>query len=72
VSVNDVTGDIVLCSHSVVNLFTINGAPIVSKNLAEMSGEDTIFSCAFYEGLGNEWLQRELLFTGHRRGLVKV
>lgn len=34
--------------------------------------EDAILSCAFYEGTSNEWLERELLFTGHRKGVVNV
>jgi hypothetical protein len=33
---------------------------------------DYIASCAFYEGTGNEWLERDLVFTGHRRGVVNV
>ncbi|THC95243.1 hypothetical protein EYZ11_005282 [Aspergillus tanneri] len=29
-------------------------------------------SCAFYDGVDNEWQERELLFTGHRRGVVNI
>lgn len=37
------------------------------------SPDDYIYSCAFYEGSGgNEWLENQLIFTGHRRGVVKV
>ncbi|KAF2454179.1 hypothetical protein BDY21DRAFT_354308 [Lineolata rhizophorae] len=44
-----------------------NGGPA-----ADVVGDDYVASCAFYEGIGNEWLERELLFTGHRRGVVKI
>lgn len=39
---------------------------------ASETTDDYIVSCAFYEGANNEWLERELLFTGHKRGLVNV
>jgi hypothetical protein len=29
-------------------------------------------SCVFYEGADNEWQERELIFTGHRKGVVNV
>ncbi|TKA72172.1 hypothetical protein B0A55_07874 [Friedmanniomyces simplex] len=36
------------------------------------NGEDGIVSCAFYEGQGNEYLERELVFTGHRHGVANI
>ncbi|KAF2203647.1 beach-domain-containing protein [Delitschia confertaspora ATCC 74209] len=38
----------------------------------ENEGEDQICAVACYEGMANEWVERELVFTGHRRGVVKV
>ena len=37
-----------------------------------MEGDDSIISCAFFEGNGHEYLERQLLFTGHKRGVVNV
>ncbi len=36
--------------------------------------EDFVHACAFYEGStgGSEWLENQLVFTGHRRGVVNV
>ncbi|GAB1311754.1 Beige protein-like 1 [Madurella fahalii] len=38
--------------------------------------DDFVHSCAFYEGsaggAGNEWLENQLVFTGHKRGVVNV
>ncbi|KAL2258454.1 hypothetical protein VTK26DRAFT_8226 [Humicola hyalothermophila] len=37
------------------------------------AADDFIHSCAFYEGSGgNEWCENQLVFTGHRRGVVNV
>lgn len=70
-SVSDVNGDIALCTGPTVQLYTLNGELILSQNLCEVA-DDQIVSCAFYEGSGNEWLVRELLLTGHKRGVVNV
>lgn len=71
--VNDVTGDIMLCSGQHVLLYTLNGELILDQNVCGAeSQDDFIHSCAFYEGSGNEWLENQLIFTGHRRGRVNV
>jgi hypothetical protein len=31
-----------------------------------------VLSCVFYEGDQNEWLGRELVLTGHSRGVVNI
>jgi hypothetical protein len=49
----------------------LNGALLVDQAICEAE-DDYIISCAFYEGESNEWLERELLFTGHKRGVVNV
>jgi hypothetical protein len=36
------------------------------------SGDDHVLSCVFYEGVQNEWLERELVLTGHSRGVVNI
>ncbi|QVM11455.1 hypothetical protein D8B26_006103 [Coccidioides posadasii str. Silveira] len=69
--INDATGNIMVCRGSRVSLYTLNGALLLEQVVCDQN-EDCILSCAFYEGVSNEWLERELIFTGHRRGLVNV
>ncbi|KAK7734740.1 Beige protein-like 1 [Cytospora paraplurivora] len=95
--INDVSGEIMLCSGPNVLLFNLNGELILEQNVcggSSSSGsgsgsngngnangngngngdaaDDYVHSCAFYEGQGSEWLENFLIFTGHRRGRVKV
>lgn len=80
--INDVTGDVMLCAGQHVVLYTLNGELILDQNVcAGTSGrheaaavaEDYVHACAFYEGSGgNEWLENQLVFTGHKRGVVNV
>ena len=37
-----------------------------------VENDDVVSSCAFYEGNGNEYLERQLVFTGHKRGVANV
>lgn len=69
--INDVTGVIMLCRGHTLSLSTLNGDLILEQNVC-LEGEEAIISCAFYEGLGNEYLERDLIFTGHKRGVVNV
>lgn len=69
--INDVTGTIMICRGSRISLYSLNGVLLLDQAVCETAG-DCIISCAFYEGVNNEWLERELLFTGHKRGLVNI
>ncbi|ETN40783.1 uncharacterized protein HMPREF1541_05063 [Cyphellophora europaea CBS 101466] len=69
--VNDVTGNIVLCHGSQISVYTINGDLLVRQESGDRSGEH-IVSCACYEGAGNEWLERDIIFTGHKWGVVRI
>lgn len=69
--INNVTGEILLCSGPNVLLYTLNGSLILDMNVCS-DPEDYVHSCAFYEGAANEWLEDQLIFTGHRRGRVSV
>lgn len=69
--INDVTGVIMLCRGPEVSLWTLNGEAILEQNIY-VKGDEMISSCAFYEGSGNEYLERNLIFTGHRKGVVNV
>ncbi|KAH9888748.1 hypothetical protein F4778DRAFT_755179 [Xylariomycetidae sp. FL2044] len=80
--INDVSGEIMLCSGANVALYTLNGELILDQNVCAAASssagggggdhDDFVHSCAFYEGSGNEWLENYLVFTGHKRGRVKI
>ncbi|GAP90172.1 putative beige BEACH domain-containing protein [Rosellinia necatrix] len=69
--INDVSGEIMLCSGPNVALYTLNGELLLDQNVC-IEHDDSVHSCAFYEGSGNEWLESFLVFTGHRRGRVNI
>ncbi|RDA88364.1 hypothetical protein CP532_5576 [Ophiocordyceps camponoti-leonardi (nom. inval.)] len=68
--INNVSGDIMLCSGPNVVLYTLNGSLLLEQKVC--NGDDYVHSCAFYEGAGDEWLENQLVFTGHGGGRVKV
>ncbi|KAJ5146347.1 Concanavalin A-like lectin/glucanase subgroup [Penicillium bovifimosum] len=69
--INDVSGDIMVCRGSRLTLYTLNGAVLVDQQVCD-SSDDHVLSCVFYEGVQNEWLERELVLTGHSRGMVNI
>jgi hypothetical protein len=69
--INDVSGDIMVCRGSRLTLYTLNGVVLVDQPVCD-SGDDHVLSCVFYEGVQNEWLERELVLTGHSRGVVNI
>lgn len=69
--INSVTGEIMLASGPNVVLYTLNGSLLLDMNVCS-DPEDYVHSCAFYEGAGNEWVEDQLIFTGHRKGRVNV
>lgn len=49
------------------------GAGAGGSTTAAPAMDDYVHSCAFYEGSGgSEWLENQLIFTGHKRGTVNV
>ena len=60
-----------LCRGPEVALFTLNGDLLLEQHIC-VEGEDSMTSCSFYEGSGNEYLERDLILTGHRHGVVDV
>ncbi|KAJ5586270.1 hypothetical protein N7450_006057 [Penicillium hetheringtonii] len=69
--INDVTGNIIVCRGHRVTLYTLNGDILVEQPVCD-SVDDRVISCVFYEGVQNEWLERELVLTGHSRGVVNI
>lgn len=55
----------------VVSLYTLNGDIILEQDVC-VEGDDAVVSCAFYEGSGNEYLERDLIFTGQKKGVANV
>ncbi|BFZ61549.1 Beige protein-like 1 [Saitoella coloradoensis] len=70
VAINDVNGDILTCTKAALDLWTINGDHL-ARHLPGDDRADIVTSCIFYEGISNEHLHRDLLFTGHR-GAIKI
>ncbi|KAB2571271.1 Beige protein-like protein 1 [Lasiodiplodia theobromae] len=71
--INNVNGHVMLCTGSRLLLYTLNGRLLLDQDVCDsIDPDDVVYSCAFYEGVGNEWLERELILTGHRRGVVNV
>ena len=69
---NEISGEIMLCSGPNLILFSLNGNLILDQNLCVDPG-DYVQCCAFYDGSGgNEWLENFLVFTGHKNGRVNV
>ena len=54
-----------------MSLWTLNGDLVLEQNV-HVEGDGTISSCAFYEGSGSEYLERNLILTGHKKGVVNV
>lgn len=72
-AINDVTGNVFVCHGTNIDVYNLNGEPLIKQDTSERSSaDDNILSLACYEGAGNEWLERDILFTGHKRGVVKV
>ncbi|KAJ3119166.1 hypothetical protein HK098_005710, partial [Nowakowskiella sp. JEL0407] len=70
VKINNNTGDIATCSGNVLRLWSINGDLISTKSTSSTS--DVIQSCTFYEGKHNEVFHSKLIFTGHKKGVIKI
>ncbi|KAI4252235.1 MAG: hypothetical protein LQ352_004401 [Teloschistes flavicans] len=68
--IHDVNGTLMICRGPDLGLYTLNGERLVEQNVC--TEDDIVVSCAFYEGSGNVYLKRSLVFTGHRKGVVNV
>jgi beige protein homolog 1 len=72
VQISNISGRIVLCQGAYLLLYTLNGHLLVKQKVCD-SETDNMTCCAFYEGSGgNEWIERELIFTGHAYGVANV
>ena len=70
-AINDSTGDIATCSGSTIKVWSINGTLLLSRLTSSQAG-DPILCCIFNEGRNSEWFDRDTIFSGHKRGIVKI
>ncbi|CAI6309176.1 unnamed protein product [Periconia digitata] len=70
--INNVTGHIVLSCGPRLIITSLNGEMLLNKDVCEGDDDGDVSAVAIYEGVGNEWCERELILTGHRRGVVKI
>ena len=70
-TISNVSGHMLVCQGAYLLLYTLNGHLLVKQKICD-SENDRLQCCAFYEGAGNEWLERELIFTGHSHGVANV
>lgn len=68
---SNVSGHILLLRGPNALLYTLNGHLLVEQKLCDRD-DDEILCAAFYEGAGNEYLERELILTGHACGVTNV
>jgi beige protein homolog 1 len=71
VAVNDATGDIATCAGPNLHWWTVNG-DLFAEQMITADSKKGILACVFYEGVGHEWIARDLLFTSHKEGVVRV
>ena len=69
--ISNVSGHILICQGPNVLLYTLNGHLLVRQKVCD-NLNDRLTCCAFYEGAGNEWLEREIVFTGHTHGVANA
>ena len=70
-AVNDATGDIATCAGPNLHWWTING-DLFAEQTISTDAQKGILACVFYEGVGHEWIPKDLLFTAHKEGIVRV
>jgi beige protein homolog 1 len=49
----------------------VNG-DLFAEQMISTDEKKGIFACVFYEGVGHEWIAKDLLFTSHKEGVVRV
>lgn len=69
--ISSLSGHIALCRGPDVLVYTLNGYLLLQQRICD-SQDDEMACCAFYEGANNEWVEKELLFTGHTNGVVNI
>lgn len=69
-AINNVTGEIVSCAGTSVNVWSINGDLLISKRTSHAVA-DSITSCTVSRGA--QWIDsHNVIVTGHRNGGIRV
>eukprot|EP00842_Homolaphlyctis_polyrhiza_P006791 jgi/Hompol1/7112/HPOL_000655-RA len=71
VAVHEGTGDIMTCCGTLLRLWNVNGELQISKVVAT-SISDLTMCCAFYEPKSCEVFDSNVIFTGYKKGYVKI
>ncbi|GAM85921.1 hypothetical protein ANO11243_039310 [Dothideomycetidae sp. 11243] len=69
--ISNLSGNVLICSGAKVRLYTLNGHLLLEQRVGDDESA-TVMSAAFYEGYAAEWVKQQLIFTGHRRAVLKV
>jgi len=71
--ISNATGDILLSRSRSVKIFTLNGKVLCERDVCDGIGEeDRVTSIAWYEAVKQEWVEKILLVTGHKSGVIKI
>jgi beige protein homolog 1 len=49
----------------------VNG-DLFAEQMISTDDKKGILACVFYEGVGHEWIVKDLLFTAHKEGVVRA
>jgi beige protein homolog 1 len=49
----------------------VNG-DLFAEQMISTDDRKGVLACVFYEGVGHEWIAKDLLFTAHKEGVVRV
>ncbi|WBW74413.1 beige protein-like protein Lvs1 [Schizosaccharomyces osmophilus] len=75
ISVNARNGEIAFTSGCCCCIIDINGKILVKDTLSRIYNSnlnEDICSLSFYTGANSEWLNKDLFFTGHEDGIVRI
>ncbi|KAH9262136.1 hypothetical protein BASA82_000814 [Batrachochytrium salamandrivorans] len=71
ICIHEGVGDILTCCETLLRLWNVNGELMLSKSIS-LTFLDPVMSCAFYEGRPSESFDSSIIFTGHKKGHVKI
>ncbi|QDS69334.1 hypothetical protein FKW77_003516 [Venturia effusa] len=73
VKISSGTGDVLLSRGRSIKILTINGKVLLERDVCDGHDPgDEVTSIAWYQSVKQEWMEKILLLTGHRCGIVKI
>jgi beige protein homolog 1 len=71
--ISNATGDVLLSRGRSIKMLTINGKILLERDVCDdHEPGDRVTSIAWYQNVKQEWMEKILLLTGHKCGVVKV